>query len=169
MALLQAAASILAFAQGPKATLATMQSAVNIGSNSVQIAAQAMAPINFPVPENTGVAPNITELIYAPYQNTAGKYVQLSPSFQLVEEDTSFGDLNHDGLDDAAVIINEPTTNGNQYFLGAVLNQGGILFNIANLPLGNSITITSHAITNGIIILNGTERYQLLGDALIKA
>ncbi len=168
LALLQAAASVLTIAQGPTATTAFKQQAVNFGSHAVQAVTQAAAPISFSVPENTGIWPNTSELMSAPYIDAVGHWTRLGTTVQLVQEDVSFGDLNNDGVDDAAVVVNRPSSNGAaNYFLAAMLNQGGIMFNIADISLGTSLNIATHSITAGVVVLNG-DRYVLLGNAITR-
>jgi hypothetical protein len=168
VSLLQAAASLLVLAQGPTATTAFMQQAVSFGSHAVQIVTQAEAPIGFSVPQNDSVWPNAKDLMNAPYIDAAGHWSQLGKTVQLIPGDTSFGDLNHDGLDDAAVIVNRPSSDGTpNYFLAAMLNQNNIMFNIADFPLGTDINIASHSISGGMILLSNTS-YELLGNTIIK-
>jgi hypothetical protein len=99
--------------------------------------------------------------------------VRLGSGVTLLQQYTSFGDLNHDGADDAAVILAKPSTaggaeGGESYFLAAMLNQGGVMFDIAELPLGSTANINSHQIASGTIIL-GSNQYKLLGtDLLMK-
>ena len=168
LALLQAAASVLTFAQGHTATTAFAQQAVSFGSNAVQVVTQAAAPVGFPVPRNNSIWPNIQDLAGAPYIDASGHWVQLGQTVQLAPQYTSFGDLNNDGVDDAAVIVNRPSSGGApNYFLAAMLNQGGIMFNVADFPLGTSINIASHSVAGEAILLNN-ERYELLGNTIIK-
>jgi len=168
LALLQAAASILTLAQSHTASVAFQQEAVNFGSNAVQMVTQAAAPVGFQVPKNDSAWPNVKDLMNAPYIDTPGHWAPLGATVQGVFQYASFGDLNHDGVDDAAIIVNRPTANGTaNYFLAAMLNQGGIMFNIADAPLGATINITSHAIASGTIILNGTH-YTLLGNSITQ-
>lgn len=166
LALLQATASLLAFVQSPAVMPAFSQQAVHFGSQAVQIVTQAASPITFQVPQNDSIWPNMKDLANAPYRDASGHWVRLGATAQIVQEYTSFGDLNHDGLDDAAVIVNRPSSSGTpNYFLAAMLNQGGILFNIADFPLGPNLNISSHSITGGSILLNGAP-YELLGNAI---
>jgi len=168
LALLQAAASVLTLAQAHNAKPAFMQEAVNFGSNAVQVVTQAAAPVSFAVPQNDSIWPNAKDLVNAPYIDGSGRWVRLGPTVQALFEDTSFGDINHDGFDDAALIVNRPSAGGTpNYFLAAMLNQGGILFNIADLPLGPGLTVTSHSIASGTIFLNGNA-YSLLGNTILK-
>jgi hypothetical protein len=166
LALLQTAASLLASAQNPQATPASMQKAVNLAGNAIQAVVQAKAPINFSVKENDGIWPNIDGLLNAPYLDSKNDLVRLGKTVLLVTEYTSFGDINNDGLDDAAVVVNKPDTDGTaHYFLAAMLNHGNILFNIADLSLGNSVNIDSHRVIDGKIVIDG-RKYELLGKEL---
>ncbi len=167
-ALLQAAFLLLTGIQGGKMNMApaAAQQAVNIAGNAVQIATQAEAPIGFAVAQNDGIWPNMRDLLNAPYRAADGAWVRLGNGVQLVQEDTSFGDLNHDGMDDAAVVVKKSMPGGTQgYFLAAMLNQGGIMFDIAEMPLGTNFAAAAHAIASGTAMLNG-KHYQLIGNAL---
>ena len=120
------------------------------------------------MPQNDSAWPNAKDLKNAPYIDASGHWARLGKTVELLDGNTSFGDLNRDGMDDAAVIVNRPLSNGTpNYFLAAMLNQNGIMFNIADFSLGTSINITSHSVTGGIILLNG-DHYELLGNMIIK-
>ena len=160
------AASVLLFAQNHTLPPEVLQSTVNLGSNTVQLVTQAAAPIDFPVPQNDSIWPNAKDLLRAPYLNAPGHWSPLGSAVQLMQADTSFGDLNQDGLDDAAVIVDRPSAGAAHYYLAAMLNQGGILFNIADYPLGSSLTVATHTISNGVAWVNGTG-YRLLGNTLL--
>lgn len=168
LALLQAAVSLLVSAQSSQATPAMMQNAINIGNHVVQTVVQANAKIDFVVPKNNSIWPNVNDLLNAPYLTAKGDWVRLSEIGSLAIEYTSFGDINNDGLDDAAVIVNRQGADGKpHYFLGAMLSQDNILFNIADFPLGDSIHISSHDILNGKIVIDGSQ-YELLGREIRK-
>ena len=168
LALLSAAASMLTLAQGHSATTAFMQEAINFGSNTVQVVTQASAPIGFSVPKDSSIWPTAVDLANAPYIDTPGHWAPLGQTVTFLSDDISFGDLNNDKLDDAAVIVNRPSAGGVQnYFLAAMLNSGGIMFNIADFPLGTSIAVASHSISGENILLNG-QSYKLLGNTIIK-
>ncbi len=67
-------------------------------------------------------------------------------------EPIAMGDLNGDGVDDAAVIlISNPGTAGTYYDLAAVVNIEGVPYNIAGDPLGESIRVKSLSVTAGVI------------------
>ena len=166
LSLLQAATSILLGAQRAVLPPSTIQGIVNVAENAVQLAAQTGAPIGFEVPQNNGIWPNINDLTNAAYRSSAGNWVRLGPTVSLLEAYTSFGDLNHDGRDDAAVIVNKPGADGApHYFLAAMLNQGGVMFDVAELPLGGAVSINAHHIVNGTIELDN-KHYQLFGISL---
>ena len=161
LALLQLTATILT-------SHAPTQATVNLASNIVQLVTQASAPINFAVPRNDSMWPDMKDLLYAPYISAPGQWSNLNSSVRILPEYTSFGDLNRDGSDDAAVIVNRPTTDGTpNYFLAAMLNQGGIMFNIADFPLGKNLNFASHTITAGVAQLNN-DSYWLLGNTLLR-
>ncbi len=132
------------------------QRMVLLAEQAMQVSAQAGATIDFPVPQNSSAWPNVTELGSAPYIGIDGKFVRQGPTLTVLNAYTSFGDLNGDGVDDAAVIVKRTDGMGATSFaLAAMLNQGGILFNIADVPLGNTEPqIYDHNIQNGIVTLD---------------
>jgi hypothetical protein len=166
--LLNTLSAFLLVLQGSHASPAAQQTAINIAENGVQLAAQAVAMphIPFAIAPNDSVPPNIADLGNAAYRDGDGNWVRLGNGVNLIEGDTSFGDLNHDGVDDAAVIVEKPSSGGGvNYFLDAMLNQGGIMFDIAEVPLGAALTVTSHEIVPGTIFIND-QQYQLFGTQL---
>jgi hypothetical protein len=176
--LLQVALAILTSAQhNTQASLAAREQLVIAAAQSEQLAVQAMAPLDFPITPNDSKWPTTTDVYNAPYRDQNGNYGHMGQVGTLVAEDTSFGDLNGDGLDDAAVVIQSVSSDGSAHFeLAALLNQGGILFNIANLQLGNNTVVYSHQIADGgEIVLDmqsasqprATYHYELLGDAIV--
>jgi hypothetical protein len=78
-----------------------------------------------------------------------------SSSTQIVvkmAEPIATGDLNGDGVDDAALIlISNPGTTGTYYDVAAVLNVEGLPYNIAIEPLGEGIQVKSLSLTAGVI------------------
>lgn len=159
---------MLTFAQHNTTSTAFMQQAVHFGSGAVQVATQATAPVDFSIPQNDSGWPNTKDLAQAPYLDAPGHWAPLGATVKLIEADTSFGDLNGDGLDDAAVIVNRPSSNGApNYYLAAMLNQGGIMFDVADLSLGTVLDIATHSVSHGNILLNNIS-YELLGDEIIK-
>ncbi|HEX4104504.1 MAG TPA: hypothetical protein VHZ04_03480 [Candidatus Paceibacterota bacterium] len=168
LSLLQALAGMLALLHGAPTAPAssTLQSAVNLATRSIQLVAQADAQIPFTVIPNDGMWPNVNDLENAAYRDASGNWVRLGPTVSLIQADTSFGDLNGDELDDAAVVVNKPDATGSpHYYLVAMLNQGGVMFDDAELSLGSTVNVTSHDITSGIITVNG-QQYALFGTAL---
>ena len=146
-------------------------------NRSVQVAAQAMAPIGFTVPPNTGVWPNIVDLVQGAYLDARGAYVPQGPAHgvTLDESTVSFGDLNADGFDDAAAVVTLTKADGTtEDALAFFLNQNGVMFNIADLPLGGAATVYSHEIMNGVLAMDmkiagharATTTYQLVGNRI---
>lgn len=178
--LLQMAASLLAGAHNnPAVSAATDAQIVALGNRTVQIAVQAIAPINFTVPANGSIWPNVNELLAAPYLDASGKYVPQGSSAKLDQGSISFGDLNNDGLDDAAAIVTRPAAGGaTESVLAMFINQDNIMFNIADLSLGTSpVTLYSHYVVSGGLLTmdmqaaggaRATTTYQLLGDRILQ-
>ncbi len=106
--------------------------------------------------------------------------------FTVIEEGLiAFGDLDGDGVDDAAVILGS-WTGGSGYYIGisAVSLQGGVPVNIASECLGDRVLVNSIAIENNEIVLSvvthgpddalccptmeGEKRFKLDVDMLIE-
>lgn len=182
LTLLQIAASLLASVHNnPQASFAAQQQAVALANQAVQQAIQLeVTPnINFPTPKNPSIWPNVVDLRSAAYIGPDGGYVPLSANVVLLDADTSFGDINGDGLDDAAAIIQRTNSVGQTAtMLAIMLNQNGAMFNIADVQLGDaSMQILSHhVVEGGDIVLNTqsgfapaqTSTYALVGEQLIK-
>ncbi len=172
--LLQITATFLLGVQhNPSASFAAQQQAVLVGSRVVQLSTQDLANIGFVVPQDNSAWPNITDLQNAPYLNAEGRWVQLGQGVQLISSSTSFGDLNDDGLDDAVALVKRSLPDGSSDFaLAAFLNQGGILFNIADAPLGTGVQVYNHSIQNGESVMDlqvgsqarAMRHYDLLGN-----
>lgn len=74
--------------------------------------------------------------------------ISLYPKYAL-------GDLNGDGIDDAAVIlVANPGGSGTFYDLAAVINQNGTPTNVASQLLGDRVQIKSISIKSGEIVLD---------------
>lgn len=181
LALLQVAAALLTGIHGKSVMpLAAQQRIVTLAGQVVQISTQAEAVIPFSVAPNDSLSPSYTDLLRAPYLDASGKYVQQGPSSTVKLEDNyiSFGDLNGDVVDDAGVVVRRTAPDGTvSYAIAAMLNEGGILFNIADYPIGSTMpTINSHAIVAGMLVMNMqtgsgpavTSTYQLVGNQLLK-
>jgi hypothetical protein len=179
--LLQLATSLLTSVQNSSHVPQTIQEqAISLSSQAIQQGVQLWVTplINFPTPKNNGIWPNITDLYNAAYISPDGGYTPLGTGVALVGEDTSFGDINGDGLDDAAVIVQRTDRTGKTNFaLAAMLNQNGDMFNIGDAQLGSNVQVFSHhVVQGGNIVLNmqagnnaaQTSTYELLGDQLIK-
>lgn len=178
--LLQAAASLLTgIGQNNSVSYAVREQAVVTAEHAIQYAtqAEAMPDIVFPVSNNASIWPTVGDLAHAPYRTADGGWVPIGKSVQLVSPSISFGDINNDGFDDAAVVVQRVADDGSADFaLAAMIDQGDILFNIADLPLGSSVEVYSHTIENGQILIDmkigdaapATYRYELLGNQLVK-
>jgi hypothetical protein len=176
---LQLIASLLISVQhNPALPPSTVEAAIGVGSRGVQLSTQALAKIPFPVPQNDSIWPNAADLAQAPYLDAQGNYAPLGPGLQLLTGDASFGDLNGDGLDDAAALVARTSADGaTTISLAMMLDQGGILFNIADVPLGKTVQVYSHHVVSGAAVIDmqidgeprTTASYELLGNAIIKA
>ena len=97
----------------------------------------------------------------------------------------AFGDLNGDGTTDAAVALVENSGgSGVFWYLAAMINRDGKLFNVATHFLGDRWQVQSMVITDGEIVLDAvthgpddpmccptqevTKRYQLQDDQLVE-
>ena len=179
IALLQAATSLLiGVGQNANLPYAIREQAVVVAEHAIQIStqAEAMPNIDFSVPKDTSIWPTIGDLMQVPYRAANDSWVPIGRSVQLVLPSVSFGDINSDGLDDAATVVVQVASNGSsRYALAAMLNQNNILFNIADFPLGSAVEVYSHNIQNNQITIDmkignsaeQTYHYELLGNQLI--
>ncbi len=166
LSLLQAASAMLLGAQHAALPPSTIQGIINTAENAVQLAAQEGVSIPFILTKNDSIWPNAKDLHNAAYRDPQGNWVRPGSTVVLLDQYTSFGDLNHDGADDAAVIVNKPGADGTpHYFIAAMLNQGSVMFDIAELPLGENLNITDHRVTDGKIVIDG-KQYHLFGISL---
>ncbi len=178
--LLQAAATLLINTkQNVNTPLAVREQAILSAEHTIQLATQtiAMRDITFSIPKNASIWPNMQELAEVPYRSAENTWAPLGSSVMIVGSSVSFGDINNDGLDDAAVVVKQvQKDNKSNYALAVMLNQNDILFNIADVPLGSAVEIYSHSIQDGQIFLDmkvddsarRISRYELLGNQLIK-
>ncbi|MGA9348656.1 MAG: META domain-containing protein [Anaerolineae bacterium] len=107
------------------------------------------------------------------------------PTVTFHPEVYAFGDLNGDGVDDAAVILIENSGgSGNFLYLAAVINDGGAPVNVATQFVGDREQVQAIIIEDGEITLNMvahgpddpmccptqevTKRYQLRDDQLVE-
>jgi hypothetical protein len=117
-----------------------------------------------------------------------GVYVAPSPAgprITLLEETVRFGDLNGDGREDAALVLNSDTGGTGQFrTLVAVLDQGGVPVHVASASLGDRVRITSITVQGGTItvdlVTHGPQdplccptlqkvvRYRLVGGQLVE-
>jgi LysM repeat protein len=76
------------------------------------------------------------------------------PTVTLVDQLTALGDLNGDGLEDAAVVLAENSGGSGVFvYLAAVLSAEGRLANVDTLLLGDRVDIRSLTIQGGEILL----------------
>jgi uncharacterized lipoprotein YbaY len=128
-----------------------------------------------------------------PVQLTDGEYVgepfveggASRPTVTLLDQFTAQGDLNGDGVEDAAVVLAENSGgSGTFIYLAAVVNQDGQPVNQATTLLGDRVQIDSVVIDNGDVavsmVTHGPDdpmccptqqvikSYQLQGDQLVE-
>jgi heat shock protein HslJ len=93
-----------------------------------------------------------------------------------VDELSAFGDLNSDGIDDAAVVLIESSGGSGTFsYVATVLNQENQPVNEATLLLGDRVSIKSIAIQDGHILVEFIEQnekiqnaYQVQDDTLVE-
>ena len=176
IALLQVAVSLITSAHNnPTLSSTTRQTVINIGSQAIQIATQISNPASFTVEPNNSIYPGYEDLLRSPYLDANGNLIKLGNSVTLDDGSLSFGDLNGDEIDDAAVFLKRTDANGvSSIALAAMLNEGGILYNIADLPLGPKVIVNSHHIDGQQMIMNltignaapATSTYELIGTSI---
>ena len=84
-------------------------------------------------------------------------YPDASPQLFATQifEPVAFGDLNGDGVEDAAVILQTYNGgNGDTKELAAVLNLNGAAYNVSTVHLGSMIALDSVRIQSGVITLS---------------
>lgn len=117
------------------------------------------------------------------------KLVPGSPAYEdlviSLSDKYAFGDLNGDGVGDAAAILMSNSGGSGTFFrLAAVLNENGTPTNVASTILGDRVQIKSVSIQSGRLIVNVikqgpndplccptmevVETYALQGDKLVK-
>jgi LysM repeat protein len=128
-----------------------------------------------------------------PVQLTGGKYEgkpfveggASRPTVTFVDPFNALGDLNGDGLEDAAVVLAENSGGSGVFlYLEAVVDQNGTPANVATQLLGDRVEIKSIAIDGGEIVIDmvtqgpndpfccpsmeATLMYRLEGDRLVE-
>jgi hypothetical protein len=172
--LLGVATSLLLAIQGqPNVSTDVSANALRLASQSIQLSALvAVYDAKNAQSASTNIWPSANRLANSKYLDRNGNLVSPGGPIAVMDSYTSFGDLNGDGLDDAAVIIREV----DEYVLAGMVNQSGILFNTARLPLGKSLFMYDHRITDGVLKLDvqlggGARKvfkYKLLGGKFIE-
>ena len=107
------------------------------------------------------------------------------PESIMVTDSVAFGDINSDGEEDAAVIL-ESNLGGSGFFyqLAIMINRDGKPYNIANKDLGDRVVINSVDIQSGVITIDMVAhspgdalccpslekivKYKLSGDKLVE-
>lgn len=139
------------------------------------LAAMATPATSEPLPTATASAPAVLSLTGEMLRNatypfndppaliqlTNGEHREFDPNQQAdrvteLHDNYGFGDLNGDGVEDAAVILTIHTSNttGHFYYLGAVINQGGVATPVATIFLGDRVLVQAIEIVPGGIMLD---------------
>lgn len=180
LALLNIVVSLLLNIQNNSSRIsaAVQEQAVRAASQAVQLGSQALKPNSgFAEISHTSIWPNSGQLQESLYLNYYGRRVPLGTMVQFVGSAISFGDMNGDNIDDAIVFVKTVSdTNGVMYKIAMMLNQGGILFNITSVDLGNSLDVYSHSIEANEFIVDmqagsgarETRYYKLVGNAIMR-
>lgn len=147
--LLQTATALLAGLQsGPALPAKTQQQVINSAAQVVQLAVQSyVVTPDFQQAKNSDIWANYKDLLNSKYLNYAGNRVALGQGVELEDGSISFGDINGDNRDDAAVIAKQNMPDGSERsVLAAMINQGDIMFNVADEPLGTNVQIFDHRV-----------------------
>ncbi len=159
--LLQLTTALLLSAQNPNVPADLRTQAFALASQAFQLYQSAGQVQVTQVPVSLRHSPwlNAQELVNAEYFDQAGNkfrlmdgnYTSAYSSAEFQQQYISFGDLNHDNLDDAVVILRESlAAQPARYILAAVLNMdNGMTLNAANLDLGREIQIFDHRVQEG--------------------
>src|SRR5258708_3324624 len=106
IALLQSAAALLlALQKAPQVSSSAAQEQILASAGrAIQLSSQALAatPSGYAPVLNAGIWPNALELDHSLYLDPNGQQVPLGENMQEFASYASFGDMNGDGIDDAA-------------------------------------------------------------------
>lgn len=87
------------------------------------------------------------------WQNVKGTILQ-SGRIQLLGDYMVFGDLNNDGKDDAAAIVEEEGKQGSYFSVAAMTNEDGKPVYAGSVYLGDQVRVKSIDIENGVITVD---------------
>jgi len=123
--------------------------------NVLRLTPEMLANLSYPSQYTAdGVAP----LTDGQYEEAAAPGSATKTSIQLSDM-LAFGDLDADGVDDAAVVlISDPGGSGRFYDLVAVLDRNGNAFPVASAFLGDRIEISAVTIEDGQIVVDMLDR-----------
>jgi hypothetical protein len=97
----------------------------------------------------------------APIQLKAGSYTgprnpgDIAPSTVILGEAVAYGDLNGDGMDDAAVVLTDAAASRAALIYLAAVVSGAAVENAATVQLGQDFRVDSLAIVDGQILVQG--------------
>ena len=173
--LLYLAASLLGNIQ-PDSSMESRQEAILFANRAIHVANIAIQKDRGEEVFDGAKIPTSNKLSDALYRNDDGGLSPLGSRLQLLQQYTSFGDLNADNFDDAVVVVKAiPASGTPTYHLAAMANYNGELVNVANASLENFITIHNHRIDYGYLSLDleaneqprRTIRYKLNENKLV--
>ncbi len=180
LALLQLAVSLLLSVQNNAALSENIKTqAVATASQAVGLVSQTLAAQQKETP-SVNLWPTADWLWSSFYLNLDGKRVPNGSGVTVMNDSISFGDMNHDNLDDAIVVTkNIAATNPQdvRYRLAVMLNQRGSFLNITNYDIGTTEPIIySHEIEANVFTLDAqignqprkTYQYKLSGNTLVQ-
>jgi hypothetical protein len=116
-----------------------------------RLPSQMMENLTYP---SNWTAEGTAPLVDGQYEEAATPGSATMTQVQLLSDLTAFGDLDADGVADAAVVlVTDPGGSGTFYDLVAVLDRNGNAFPVATSNLGDRIEINSLTIQNGQIVV----------------
>ncbi|MEC4686545.1 MAG: hypothetical protein VST71_12540 [Nitrospirota bacterium] len=133
--------------------VSTVDSRENTPANPSEIPS-----LTITVLENSAYTLNKTviKLHNGKYIETSGTNDNSQPPYDFIVKliTAAFGDLNNNGISDAAVVLTwDGGGSGTFYYLAAVVNQDGKPLNVSTIHLGDGIDIKSIKISSGTITL----------------
>lgn len=126
------------------------------------VPSKTAAALTLDMLQNTEYASEFTaskkaKLVGGKYEESAAPGSASKVLVTLVPQPLAFGDLNGDGVDDAAVILaTNAGGSGTFIFLNAVLNDKGVARFASSISLGDRVQPNTITITGGVITVDET-------------